>query len=259
MTEPSLVMEAATVTVAASPGVAARTLLHPTTLTVGESRVAVIGANGQGKTTLMRALAHLSPLDGGRVLVDEIDPALDAAGVRQRLGFLFAQTAAQLIMPTVVEDVELSLRRRALSRKQRRAAALDLLAEQDLGHLAERSVFDLSGGERQLVALAGVLATDPSWVLADEPTAALDLVNRHRVVRALTQAPARLLVATHDLQLAATCERALWVHDGRVVADGSPQTLIASYVAAAEGRGSWPIRVEHAAQHPAEADREPTA
>ncbi|WP_199712599.1 energy-coupling factor ABC transporter ATP-binding protein [Galactobacter caseinivorans] len=244
MTYPSLVLEAATVTVAASPGVQARTLLHPTDVTLRERRIALIGANGQGKTTLMRALAHLSPLHGGRVLVDGIDPALDAAGVRQRLGFLFADTAAQLIMPTVVEDVELSLRRRAMNRKERRAAALALLEAQELGHLAERSVFDLSGGERQLVALTGVLATEPSWVLADEPTAALDLVNRHRVVRALTHAPARLLVATHDLELASTCERALWVHDGQVVADGDPAELIAAYIAAAEGKTPWPAREE---------------
>jgi len=224
------------VTVAAPTG-EERTLLHLTSLRITEHRVALIGSNGQGKTTLLRCIARLTAPTTGTV---EVDGDASVAAARERIGFVFADTAAQLIMPTVGEDIELSLRRLQLGRRERAERADALLSRAGLEGFGPRSVHELSGGERQLVALTGVLATQPSWVLADEPTAALDLVNRHRVVRALADAPAHVLVATHDLDLAADCDRVLWVHDGRVVADGKPAALIERYRACAAGERPWP-------------------
>lgn len=233
----------------AAPTGEERTLLHPTSLRITEHRVALIGSNGQGKTTLLRCIARLTEPTTGTV---DLDGDASVAAARARIGFLFADTAAQLIMPTVGEDIELSLRRLELGRRERAERADALLSGAGLEGFGPRSVHELSGGERQLVALTGVLATRPSWVLADEPTAALDLVNRHRVVRALAEAPAHVLVATHDLDLAAGCDRVLWVHDGRVVADGEPAGLIERYRACAAGELPWPGTN-------AEADRESTS
>jgi biotin transport system ATP-binding protein len=80
----------------------------------------------------------------------------------------------------------------------------------------------------------------PSVILADEPTSALDLVNRAQVIREILGIPARLVVATHDLDLARTCDRALWIHSGRVAADGAPDQVVGAYIDAAEGRSPWP-------------------
>lgn len=217
-----------------------RTTLEPTTLDLPERRIALVGSNGQGKTTLLRAIAGLQDLAGGSICVDghHVGTALQA--VRATLGFLFADPAAQLIMPTVTEDIQLSLRRLGLNRRHRRDRAAELLDEAGLAHLRERSVHALSGGERQLVALTGLLAVNPSVILADEPTSALDLVNRAQVVKELMEVPARLIVATHDLELARACDRVLWVHAGQVVADGAPGPTVDAYVAAAEGREAWP-------------------
>nr|WP_328701825.1 ABC transporter ATP-binding protein [Aestuariimicrobium ganziense] len=204
-------------------------MLHPITLDLDTPRTAVIGANGSGKSTLLRLLNGLTLPSQGRVLVDDLDTARDGAAVRRRVGFVFTEPLAQLVMSTPADDVELSLRRRHRDRSQRRALARHLLTEQGLADLADSSVHDLSGGERQLVALTSVLAVEPSVIVADEPTTLLDLRNRNRVQTALLALPQQLVVATHDLEFAAACDRAIVVDEGRVVADDLPGRAIDSY------------------------------
>src|SRR5690606_16835860 len=154
-----------------------RTTLHETSLCLDEPTIALIGANGSGKSTLARLLNGLVGATTGRVLVDGLDVARDGAAVRRRVGFIFTDPAAQLVMPTAGEDVALSLRRTVKDKKQRLAAAAQVLANFGLDGFADRSVHGLSGGERQLLALAGVLSTSPDILVADEPTTLLDLAN----------------------------------------------------------------------------------
>lgn len=128
--------------------------LQPTTLTLTERHIGVIGLNGSGKSTLARMINGLVEPDSGSVRVDGLDTRADGRRVRQKVGFLFTDPGAQLVMPTVIEDVSLSLRNRYKDKKQRRIAALATLDRFGLLDLAERSVHQLSGGQRQLVALA---------------------------------------------------------------------------------------------------------
>lgn len=207
-----------------------RTLLAGITLTLSERRIAVIGANGSGKSTLLRLLNGLVVPTSGHVVIDGLDTVRDGAAVRRRVGFVFTDPLAQLVMPTPIEDVALSLRR-TLPRAARRERAAELLASYGLGHVQHSSVYDLSGGERQLVALVSVLAVDPSVVVADEPTTLLDLRNRNRIRDQLAGLDQQLVLATHDLDLAADADRVLVVDDGRIVADGPPEAAIGTYVA----------------------------
>lgn len=214
------------VTVTAPNG---RTLLADVTVTLTERRIAVVGANGSGKSTLLRLLNGLVVPSRGRVIVDGLDTMTDGAAVRRRVGFVFTDPLAQLVMPTPIEDVALSLRR-TLPRAARRERAAELLAAYGLGHVQHSSVYDVSGGERQLIALVSVLAVEPAVVVADEPTTLLDLRNRNRIREELGRLDQQLVVATHDLELAADAERVLVVDEGRIVADGPPESAIASYV-----------------------------
>lgn len=207
-----------------------RVLLQPTTLELAERRIAVIGANGSGKSTLLRLLNGLTLPSVGAVLVDGMDTARQGRDVRRAVGFVFTDPLAQLILATPADDVELSLRPLIRDRAERRAAALRLLAERGLAHVAEQSVYDLSGGERQLVALTSVLASEPRVVVADEPTTLLDLRNRDLVRAALAGLEQQVVLATHDLELAAEADRVLVVDDGRIVADGQPAEAVASYL-----------------------------
>jgi biotin transport system ATP-binding protein len=206
-----------------------RRVLEETTLSLVEQRVALIGPNGSGKSTLARLFNGLVRPTTGRVVVDGVDVARHPADVRRRLGFAFTDPAAQLVMPTVIEDVSLSLRARHRDKDERRAAALAVLTAFGVGELAEQSVHSLSGGQRQLVALAGVLATEPDVLVADEPTTLLDLANGRRIGDLLFSLRQQLLLVTHDLGLAARCDRALVVLDGRIAYDGDAAAAVDFY------------------------------
>ncbi|MCW5952800.1 MAG: ABC transporter ATP-binding protein [Propionibacteriaceae bacterium] len=208
---------------------ARRRILGPISLELTERRIAFIGANGSGKSTLLRLLNGLLVPDAGRVLVGELDTRREGRRIRRQVGFVFTDPLAQLVMATPADDIELSLRATVPDRTERRATAHRLLAQRGLEHLADSSVYDLSGGERQLVALTSVLACAPAIVVADEPTTLLDLRNRNRIRTALAGLEQQLLVATHDLGMAAEADRVIVIDDGVVVADGEPGAAIAAY------------------------------
>lgn len=218
------------------PGRGEREVLSPTTLDLTEWRVGVIGANGSGKSTLARMVNGLVRPSSGRVLVDGLDVVRDGAAVRRRVGFCFTDPAAQLVMPTCVEDVELSLRRSVRDAGERRERALEVLAAHGLADHAHDSVHSLSGGQRQLLALAGVLATSPDVVVADEPTTLLDRANTRRIGDVLLGLEQQLVLVTHDLDLVSRCDRVLVVDGGRVVADGRPDEAIVHYTDLVDAR-----------------------
>ena len=208
-------------------------VLHETSVRLDEHRVALVGPNGSGKSTLARLLNGLVLPSAGRVVVDGLDVARETRRVRQRVGFCFTDPSAQLVMPTVEEDVALSFRRTHRGRGARLAAAHAVLDAYGIRELAERSVHTLSGGQRQLLALAGVLATDPSVLVADEPTTLLDLTNTRMIGDLLFALPQQLVLVTHDLDLAARCDRALLVREGRVEKDGLAADVVEHYRATA--------------------------
>ena len=221
------------------PGVTARrAILTDVTCALTQPTISIVGANGSGKSTLLQLINGLVPADAGRVVVDGLDVATHGREVRRRVGFVFTDPGAQLVMPTPLEDVELSLKRTVRDRRERRARALDVLDELGVADLAERSVYELSGGQRQLVALAAVL---------DEPTTLLDLANRERLREVLADLVARrgvrTILSTHDLEVAADAQRTLLIHEGRLHADGTPAEVVATYrdlVTRARGRGGAP-------------------
>lgn len=210
-----------------------REILAETTLDLTEHRIALIGPNGSGKSTLARLVNGLATATSGRVLVDGLDVATRPREVRRRVGFCFTDPSAQLVMPTAAEDVALSLRRSHPDKAERARVAHEVLAAYGLAGTGDRSVHALSGGQRQLLALAGVLATSPSVLVADEPTTLLDLSNARRIADLLCSLRQQLLLVTHDLELAARCDRVLLLQAGRVTRDGDPAEVIDHYRATA--------------------------
>jgi biotin transport system ATP-binding protein len=206
-----------------------RVVLDDVTVAIAEHRVAVIGANGSGKSTFARMLNGLVLPDTGSVVVDGLDTATRGPAVRRRVGFVFTNPDAQIVMPTVAEDVALSLRRSGLSAEQKAARVGDTLAQVGLNGFDDRPAHLLSGGEKQLLALASVLVAEPAVLVCDEPTTLLDLRNTRRVLDILLGLPQRLVMATHDLDTLAAFDRVLVFDQGRVVEDAAPTHAVAAY------------------------------
>ncbi|WP_246836159.1 energy-coupling factor ABC transporter ATP-binding protein [Nesterenkonia sp. NBAIMH1] len=211
-----------------------RELLRVPDLSLTEQRISVIGPNGGGKSTLLQLINGLVEPTHGYVSVHGADTVDSGTHVRRRAGFVFANPAAQLVMPTPLEDVELSLRRRTKSRSLRREEAMACLEELGIAELAERSSHEISAGQQQLVALATVLVLQPEVLLLDEPTTLLDRVNARRFTAVVDRIQSRqgiqVITATHDLQLAAQAERTILVQDGQIAADGTPEAVVAEYI-----------------------------
>jgi len=204
-------------------------ILEPATATLSEGRISVIGANGSGKSTLARLVNGLVLPSTGSVTVDGLDTRSDGAEVRRKVGFLFTDPSSQLIMPTAIEDVALSLRRTVKGKEARTSAALRALEEIGLADRAHVSVHSLSGGQRQLLALAGVLAVGPTILVADEPTTLLDFRWRAHVDALIDALPIQVVEVTHDLEAAVRADRTLVVDEGAVVFDGVPAEAVPFY------------------------------
>jgi cobalt/nickel transport system ATP-binding protein len=196
-------------------------------LDAGE-RVAVLGANGTGKSTLLLHTNGLLLAKRGRVSVDGIAVSEESARqVRRRVGLVFQDPDDQLFLPTLLEDVAFGPLNHGLRPGDAEAAARAQLAALGLEAAASRAAHHLSGGEKRLAALATVLVSQPMLLVLDEPTAGLDARSRHRVVEILQARQETLMLATHDLEVAAaTCRRAVVLAAGRVAADGPVREIL---------------------------------
>jgi biotin transport system ATP-binding protein len=163
------------------------------------------------------------------VSVDGLDTRTDGREVRRRVGFCFTDPDAQIVMPTVAEDVAFGLRRRRLSKPTVRAKVEAALTAYGLLDHADHPAHLLSGGQKQLLALASVLVTEPEVLVMDEPTTLLDLRNSRAVARRLAALPQQVVLVTHDLAALAGFDRVLTLDEGRVVFDGDPATAIAGF------------------------------
>lgn len=206
--------------------------LRDVTLDLDARTVAVIGENGSGKSTFARLLGGLAQPSTGELRILGLDPVRQAGELRRRTALVFSNPDAQIIMPTVAEDVAFSLRAERLppdELHERVAAALDRF---DLAPLADRPCHDLSGGQKQLLAVCGAFVRRPDLVIADEPSASLDARNARRVAdHLLDETGHRLVLVTHDLALARRCDLAVLFADGRVAALGDPELIVTEYEA----------------------------
>lgn len=193
------------------------------TIADGES-VGLIGANGAGKSTIMKAMLGLLPVQG-EVLIDGI-PVMKKtlSQIRQKLGFVLQNSDNQMFMPTVYEDMRFAPKNYGLDEAEIEARIDEVLERLHLSELKYRYNHKISGGEKRMAA---ILVMDPEALIMDEPTTALDPINRRTVIRAINDLPQTKLIASHDLDMILdTCDRVILISRGAIVADGKTQDIL---------------------------------
>ena len=191
-------------------------------LTIKEGeKIALFGDNGAGKTTLLLAIIGILPPSEGEIFVGGL--TVDKKNlplVRKNIGFVFQNPDDQLFMPTVAEDIAFGMKN--LGEAQADIAGKCALIMEELGitALKDSPVHKLSGGEKRMAALAGVLVMSPKIILLDEPTSFLDMKARRRLENHLRSLSQSMVITTHDLCFAyKTCSRAVFLRSGRIAAD----------------------------------------
>jgi biotin transport system ATP-binding protein/energy-coupling factor transport system ATP-binding protein len=189
--------------------------------------VALIGRNGCGKTTLAKHLNGLIMPAGGRVSIDGMDTRDKEriAEIRRRVGMIFQNPDNQIVGTTVEEDAAFGPCNLRLPPGDVRRRVDDALAGVGLTAHAGRHPHTLSGGEKQLLALAGVLAMTPKYIILDEPTSSLDPSSRDRVlslVRSLNRKGIAIIHVTHNVEEATWADRVVVMDHGRISAEGTP-------------------------------------
>ncbi|MBB5355085.1 cobalt/nickel transport system ATP-binding protein [Anoxybacillus mongoliensis] len=190
--------------------------------------IGIIGANGAGKSTLLKLLVGLYTPQSGCIVIDNMRMSKQTLRhIRQIVGFTFQQADDQLFMPTVYEDVAFALRNDGINEnevKQRVTKALTIVGAM---HLKDRPPYRLSEGEKRLVTIATVLATEPKILLMDEPTAALDPKARRTLIHLVQSLPHTKIVTTHDLDFVLECcERTIVLANGTIVYDGPTENVL---------------------------------
>lgn len=210
-------------------GATARVVLRDLDLRLPEQRIGVIGANGSGKSTFARLLNGLVVPTTGRVTVEGLDTRSDAKAVRRKVGFCFTDPDAQIVMPTVAEDIAFGLRRHRLDKRSVEQRVEAALASYGLADHRDHPAHLLSGGQKQLLALASVLVTEPEVLVLDEPTTLLDLANTRRIADLVASLPQQVVLVTHHLDLLGDFDRVLVFDAGTVAFDGLPAGAVAHY------------------------------
>lgn len=206
-----------------------RTVIDGLSFELRERRIGIVGSNGSGKSTLSRLLNGLLVPTEGTVTVEGISTREDARRVRRQVGLVFQNPDNQIVMPTVEEDLAFGLRHQKVPKARIEALIDEVLFRHDLQDYRDRPIHHLSGGQKQLVALSGVLLMSPSWLVLDEPTTLLDLRNRRRIISVIDMLEQHAVVMSHDLELMARMERVIVLDEGRVAIDGTPDVALPYY------------------------------
>ena len=207
-------------------------VIHDVSLKLGRGEVvALLGPNGSGKTTTFYSIAGLTPSDGGQIKIDGVDVTTMPMYRRARMGLSYLPQEISIFRGLNVEDNIKSILDISTPTKLERQAKLEkLLLDFHIEHLRRAHALALSGGERRRVEIARALATDPNYILLDEPFAGVDPISVNDIRNLVAELKSRqigVLITDHNVRdTLKIVDRAYILHDGRVIVSGFPEEII---------------------------------
>ncbi len=209
-----------------------RVVVQDVSLSVSSGQVVgLLGPNGAGKTTCFYMIVGLVAVDGGRIDLDGTEIHHPPMHARARMGLSYLPQEASVFRKLSVEENILAvLELRNLSDEERRQRLNDLLADLNISHLRNNPALSLSGGERRRVEIARALATQPAFILLDEPFAGVDpiaVIDIQKIIRYLKERGIGVLITDHNVrETLGICDRAYIINEGSVLAAGEPDEIV---------------------------------
>ena len=197
------------------------------TLCKGES-LGIVGSNGAGKSTLLLQLTGINRPSSGKIEINSLEVNKNnLAKIRKDIGFVFQNPEDQLFTTTIYEDVAFGPKNYKLSRQEVDKRVTESLEKVGILELKNRAPYRLSGGQKNLAAIATAISMDPSILIMDEPTSALDPKARRKLINLLNSFDYTKIIASHDLDMILdTCERTIVLKNGQIVANGNTQDIL---------------------------------
>lgn len=209
-------------------------IIKPINLSATQQRIAIIGRNGAGKSSLVQMITGLTPPSDGRVLLDGVNPSKDRQAALALIGILFQNPDHQIIFPTVEEELAFGLRQQGKTTAEITQAIAGLLSQFGISNWAKRPIYALSHGQKQLLCLLSILVMKPKILVLDEPFSGLDMAMRLRLQAILNTLPQMIIHITHDIATIAHYDRVLWLRAGSIEMDGAPVGVLPAFQSAME-------------------------
>jgi lipopolysaccharide export system ATP-binding protein len=208
-----------------------RTVVQDVSLTIKSGEiVGLLGPNGAGKTTSFYMIVGLIPTDRGRISLDGANISKMPIHSRAKLGLSYLPQEPSIFRKmTVAENILAILELQELTREKMNVRLEGLLQELGIGHIRNSPAISLSGGERRRVEIARCLASDPAFILLDEPFAGIDpiaVIDIQKIIKYLAEQKIGILITDHNVrETLGICDRAYIVNQGKILASGLPKTL----------------------------------
>ena len=197
------------------------------TLYKGQS-LGIVGSNGAGKSTLLLQLSGINRPSSGKIEINSLEVNKNnLAQIRKDIGFVFQNPEDQLFTTSIYEDVAFGPKNYKLSKQEIDKRVTESLEKVGILELKNRAPYRLSGGQKNLAAIATAISMDPSILIMDEPTSALDPKARRKLINLLNSFDYTKIIASHDLDMILdTCERTIVLKNGEIVADGDTHNIL---------------------------------